>query len=472
MTFSILKTRHEILSCAQLVLGQNGFYFQTWLCIVGQRDVCNSTLTVCARAQCSFRKTAEISSDFSPQVLVAGNVLTGRFFSSWEKVSPKEDKTTAQSAVHDGLEMTHMVPAHEQTVGNRMDFTEKEVGENENLEEAVATEQEQRAEYRAALAGKALITVTEVSLRPIMQVNSFFSFFPEIFFFFFCDLVVSFHPHRFHFFLRTDWETWSRLQLDTADHRRLLLSSSGPWIYPCFPFAQLLSDMMFSSSFRQVQLVLTYQRVMDSTGNMDLCYYNFKCAHPWGKLEQYRTVVSSRVHFKTHQYRKSYPVQNGPKAKNKKKRSWKVDVENNIEWIVQCGLKEYSKNDGENDEWILNTVPSRLQGSILRPTSTENSTRSETIQNGSEFVFRAIYPSIDQNDHSKPFSNRKIRKKMKNVWNIVWTVLIHDPPSDKSVLNAFLDDFSTNKKDFRIESFEYEEQQAFEIYWFYKTHPP
>ncbi|KAK0069211.1 SID1 transmembrane family member 1-like isoform X1, partial [Biomphalaria pfeifferi] len=33
-----------------------------------------------------------------------------------------------------------------------------------------------------------------------------------------------------------------------------------------------------------VQLVITYQRVLTSTGNQDLCYYNFACSHP---LENY-----------------------------------------------------------------------------------------------------------------------------------------------------------------------------------------
>ena len=31
-----------------------------------------------------------------------------------------------------------------------------------------------------------------------------------------------------------------------------------------------------------VQLVLTYQNVTNATGNQDMCYFNFMCAHPLG----------------------------------------------------------------------------------------------------------------------------------------------------------------------------------------------
>ena len=94
------------------------------------------------------------------------------------------------------------------------------------------------------------------------------------------------------------------------------------------------------------------------------------------------------------------------------------------------------------------TEPSRLQGSILRPTSTVYPTRSKTVQNGSQFVFHAIYQSIDRNDHSKLFFKQKIRKKTRKLLNIVWTVLIHNPAGDKSVFDAFLGNFSHRKLGF------------------------
>ncbi|XP_015588840.1 SID1 transmembrane family member 1-like [Cephus cinctus] len=42
-----------------------------------------------------------------------------------------------------------------------------------------------------------------------------------------------------------------------------------------------------------VQLVITYQRVLHVTGNQDLCYYNFLCAHPLGVLSDFNHVFSN-----------------------------------------------------------------------------------------------------------------------------------------------------------------------------------
>lgn len=42
-----------------------------------------------------------------------------------------------------------------------------------------------------------------------------------------------------------------------------------------------------------MQLVITYQRVLDETGNQDLCYYNFWCAHPLGPLSDFNHVFSN-----------------------------------------------------------------------------------------------------------------------------------------------------------------------------------
>ena len=120
-------------------------------------------------------------------------------------------------------------------------------------------------------------------------------------------------------------------------------------------------------------------------------------------LSMYDYVLYGRIFkadIKIHQYIMSYPVQNGPTRSK----------------TVQNGSK-----------------------------------RSETIQNGSkrfktvQNFFPAVYQSTDQNDHSTPFSNRKIRKKIKTVLNIVWTVLMHDPTSDESVFNAFLGHFFQSK---------------------------
>ncbi|XP_048588404.1 SID1 transmembrane family member 1 [Nematostella vectensis] len=42
-----------------------------------------------------------------------------------------------------------------------------------------------------------------------------------------------------------------------------------------------------------VQLVITYQKVLNSSGDQDICYYNFFCAHPAGVLSAFNNVYSN-----------------------------------------------------------------------------------------------------------------------------------------------------------------------------------
>ncbi|XP_064595642.1 SID1 transmembrane family member 1-like isoform X2 [Liolophura sinensis] len=42
-----------------------------------------------------------------------------------------------------------------------------------------------------------------------------------------------------------------------------------------------------------VQLVITYQQVLHLTGDEDICYYNFECAHPLGVLSAFNNVFSN-----------------------------------------------------------------------------------------------------------------------------------------------------------------------------------
>lgn len=42
-----------------------------------------------------------------------------------------------------------------------------------------------------------------------------------------------------------------------------------------------------------VQLVITYQTVVNVTGNQDICYYNFLCAHPLGELSAFNNILSN-----------------------------------------------------------------------------------------------------------------------------------------------------------------------------------
>uniref|UniRef100_A0A1I8FBA7 SID1 transmembrane family member 1 n=1 Tax=Macrostomum lignano TaxID=282301 RepID=A0A1I8FBA7_9PLAT len=54
-------------------------------------------------------------------------------------------------------------------------------------------------------------------------------------------------------------------------------SSSSPIFY-CLPV---------------VQLVLTYQRVLNTSGDEDICFYNFECSHPLGPISSFNSVFSN-----------------------------------------------------------------------------------------------------------------------------------------------------------------------------------
>ncbi|XP_048773289.1 SID1 transmembrane family member 1-like [Ostrea edulis] len=42
-----------------------------------------------------------------------------------------------------------------------------------------------------------------------------------------------------------------------------------------------------------LQLVFTYQKVLNVTGDLDICYYNFNCAHPWGQVSSFNNIFSN-----------------------------------------------------------------------------------------------------------------------------------------------------------------------------------
>ncbi|XP_063812875.1 SID1 transmembrane family member 1 isoform X4 [Pseudophryne corroboree] len=46
-----------------------------------------------------------------------------------------------------------------------------------------------------------------------------------------------------------------------------------------------------------IQLVITYQTVVNVTGNQDICYYNFLCAHPLGVLSAFNNILSNMGHI-------------------------------------------------------------------------------------------------------------------------------------------------------------------------------
>ncbi|XP_030059770.1 SID1 transmembrane family member 1 [Microcaecilia unicolor] len=45
-----------------------------------------------------------------------------------------------------------------------------------------------------------------------------------------------------------------------------------------------------------IQLVVTYQTVVNVTGNQDICYFNFLCAHPLGVLSAFNNILSNLGH--------------------------------------------------------------------------------------------------------------------------------------------------------------------------------
>ncbi|XP_078512031.1 SID1 transmembrane family member 1 [Lissotriton helveticus] len=46
-----------------------------------------------------------------------------------------------------------------------------------------------------------------------------------------------------------------------------------------------------------IQLVITYQTVVNVTGNQDICYFNFLCAHPLGVLSAFNNILSNLGHI-------------------------------------------------------------------------------------------------------------------------------------------------------------------------------
>ncbi|CAC5400277.1 SID1 transmembrane family member 1,SID1 transmembrane family member 2 [Mytilus coruscus] len=58
-------------------------------------------------------------------------------------------------------------------------------------------------------------------------------------------------------------------------------------------FCRNLAAISIFYGLAVLQLVLTYQKVLNVTGNQDICYYNFDCAHPLGALTSFNNVFSN-----------------------------------------------------------------------------------------------------------------------------------------------------------------------------------
>ncbi|ODM86750.1 SID1 transmembrane family member 1 [Orchesella cincta] len=67
---------------------------------------------------------------------------------------------------------------------------------------------------------------------------------------------------------------------------RILAKKSQLYLYTLFTVAVFYALPV-------VQLVFTYQRVLHTTGNQDLCYYNYLCSHPLWLLSDFNHVYSN-----------------------------------------------------------------------------------------------------------------------------------------------------------------------------------
>uniref|UniRef100_A0A670ZFB0 SID1 transmembrane family member 1 n=1 Tax=Pseudonaja textilis TaxID=8673 RepID=A0A670ZFB0_PSETE len=65
----------------------------------------------------------------------------------------------------------------------------------------------------------------------------------------------------------------------------------------CFVFCRNIITIAVFYALPVVQLVITYQTVVNITGNQDICYYNFLCAHPLGVLSAFNNILSNIGHM-------------------------------------------------------------------------------------------------------------------------------------------------------------------------------
>uniref|UniRef100_A0A7N8XBJ5 SID1 transmembrane family, member 2 n=1 Tax=Mastacembelus armatus TaxID=205130 RepID=A0A7N8XBJ5_9TELE len=77
--------------------------------------------------------------------------------------------------------------------------------------------------------------------------------------------------------------------LARKDKRILKWSNSSQMSH----FSRNIATIAVFYALPVVQLVITYQTVVNVTGNQDICYYNFLCAHPLGALSAFNNILSN-----------------------------------------------------------------------------------------------------------------------------------------------------------------------------------
>ena len=83
----------------------------------------------------------------------------------------------------------------------------------------------------------------------------------------------------------------SELSTNSVNHRtlkraRAMFQSNDMYIW-------LVVMMGISYAIPALQLVLKYQESSEETGNMDICYFNFQCAFPLGRLADFNHFLSN-----------------------------------------------------------------------------------------------------------------------------------------------------------------------------------
>uniref|UniRef100_A0A8I5NU79 SID1 transmembrane family member 1 n=1 Tax=Papio anubis TaxID=9555 RepID=A0A8I5NU79_PAPAN len=86
---------------------------------------------------------------------------------------------------------------------------------------------------------------------------------------------------------QTQTAPWRRATLTPCQTLRVIKTSSGP--------RNIITIAVFYA-LPVIQLVITYQTVVNVTGNQDICYYNFLCAHPLGVLSAFNNILSNLGH--------------------------------------------------------------------------------------------------------------------------------------------------------------------------------
>uniref|UniRef100_A0A670ZAI3 SID1 transmembrane family member 1 n=1 Tax=Pseudonaja textilis TaxID=8673 RepID=A0A670ZAI3_PSETE len=97
----------------------------------------------------------------------------------------------------------------------------------------------------------------------------------------------------------SDFDTMPEIESNKNVIRTKVSLANGFCIFIriCFVFCRNIITIAVFYALPVVQLVITYQTVVNITGNQDICYYNFLCAHPLGVLSAFNNILSNIGHM-------------------------------------------------------------------------------------------------------------------------------------------------------------------------------